>query len=202
MNKARFLKLLNSSDQEDFNLLYDELLAYASSKSRGLPVDATLAAVSKVYDLIADDQAIYSWFHATKIINNALTDLRRKQARGQGLIPFALHPLHISHFVDIYSGDFDEAGNETISENPTFGWQGYYLLDTHGYRGRSEHPLTDRERQICKMYWELNMEQHEIAKELDIDKRRVSEVINRHKAPLKPDTRDSITSGIYPAIEP
>jgi hypothetical protein len=202
MNNGRFLKLLNSGKQEDFNILYDELLQYAGLKAKGLPIDAAIEAVSKIYDLIIEGEHIDSWPHAKTIIDNALVDLRRKQGRGQEVASFEVNPLQIKHFVDIYSGNFDEkTGDYTVKENAAWGWQGFTIPDSHGYPSL-KFRMEGKEREICRLYWQQGMEQHEIARKLNIDKGYVSRTIKKHKASPKPDTRDSFTSGIYPANEP
>ena len=198
-NNEQFLKLLNSGYQTDFTILYEELLQYASTQTRGLADDSDYEAVSKVCSYIAEGNSIDSLAYAKKIIDNAINDIRRSQARGKQLVSFEPTPKAINDFVDIYSGGYDkETGEYANADSPAWGWQGYYRVDSHGCPDISIYGLRQgTEKEICGRYWWKGEEQYEIAKELGIDKGYVSRIIKKRKAPLKPSTRDRFASGRY-----
>jgi len=191
-------------EQSDLYRLHKKLLEYAETKAKGLSSDAPADAVNKVFDKAASGRKIDSWGFAKTIIDNHLKDLRRKQGRGKEEVETDIAPWDIRHFVDVYSGDFNEdTGDYTEKENPTWGWYGFRLPDKHGYPSGDVHGRRKgTEGEICKMYWEYGMEQKEIAEALGKDEGYISRIIKRHRASPKPDTRDMLTSGIYPKEMP
>ena len=203
-NNKQFLKLLNSGDQADFTIVYEQLLWYAGTQTVSLPDDSDYEAVSKVCSYIAEGNSVDSLAYAKEIIDNAIRDIRRRQARGNKLVSFIVSTKDIKAFVDIYSGNYDEETGEYIrTERPAQGWQGYYRVDAHGLPDNRVYGLKDgKERQVCNMYWWEGKKQCEIAKELDIDKGYVSRIIKRRKASPKPDTKDRLISGRYEEGEP
>jgi len=193
-------------EQSDLYRLQEKLLGYAETKAKGLSTDAPADAVNKVFDKAVGGRKIDSWGFAKTIIDNHLNDLRRKQSRGKELVSFEVEPWDIKHFIDVYSGDFDEdtrGYGETEKGKPTLDYLGFLIPDKHGYPNTNPYRLSNnREREICIMYWIEYKEQHEIVKELGIDKRRVSEVIGKYRADPKLDTRDMLSGGIIPKETP
>jgi len=191
-------------EQSDLYRLHRKLLRYAETQAKGLSSAAPADAVNKVFDKAASGKSIDSWYHAKTIIDNHLKDLRRKQGRGKEPVTLEIGAWDIKHFVDVYSGDFNEdTGDYTEKENPTWGWHGFRLPNRHGYPGMNVYRMhNDTEGEICKLYWEYDMEQKEIAEKLGKDKGYISRIIKRNRASPKPDTRDRFTSGIYPQETP
>ena len=180
MNDVRFTRLLKSGLQADFNRLYSELLQYAEERAKGLPDGTAEEACNRIADLIAAGNPPDCWFHAKTIIDNYLVDLRR----GQKLVSFEVFPSSLSPkksrgtigFVDIYTGGYDK------EESPTWGWQGIYLKDSHGFpKVRITGLPEGKERDICLLYWGDGLKQKEIADKLNLDKRYVSKTIKKYR---------------------
>lgn len=158
MDNERFLRLLNSGIQEDFNQLSEDIQRYAVYKARGLSDidDVASGAWHKVVDLLIKGKSLDSWWHCKTIIDNYIKDLRRK-TKAEGTIL----PSYVVYVSDLPKGSYPP--KDDIYKLPE-----------------------GNEKEICLRYWRDGLKQKEIANKLKLDKGYVSRIIKRHRTP--PDT--------------
>lgn len=198
MNEGQYRQLARAyreGRQEDFTILRDELLEYATWKAAKLDREIPAMAVDSLLDLFWTKEIPDGWKYAQKVIDNFIKNIRRSVDRGRDTGAWRVQPTNTKHFVDVYTGDFDEeAGDYVSGKGAAWAWGGHYLKDRHGCPGILPG---GREGEICRMYWFGGKEQKEIADELGLSKGYVSRIIKKYRATPKPDTRDSFTSGRF-----